>query len=175
MLDIYDNTIVINSMSKSMSLPGGRIGYMMVSPKLKDSSSAMAAFAFANRTLGFVNAPSLYQKAIADVIDIPANVEYYNEQRILLTKLMDECGFSYIEPEGAFYLFMKSPLADDVEFVNMAAKYNILLVPGSGFGAPGYVRLAFCGDINTIINSKEAFLKLAKEVKADGVIGGSEG
>lgn len=164
-MDIYHNTIIVNSMSKSMSLPGGRIGYIIVSPTFSSFDEAMAAFAFTNRTLGYVNAPSLYQKAIADVIDVPADVEYYDSHRVLLTALMDECGFEYIEPEGAFYLFLKCPIEDDVEFTNIAAKYNILVVPGRGFGAPGYVRLAFCGDINTIINAREVFLELAGEFK----------
>ena len=163
LLNIFDNVIVVNSFSKSLSLPGGRIGYLVISPNMESTDLVAAACVFATRTLGFVNAPSLYQRAIADALDLPSNKEHYRKMRDALLKIVRGAGFECIEPEGAFYLFAKCPIADDVEFASAAAKHNILLVPGSGFGCPGYFRLAYCGDIQNILNSEDAFYKLAKE------------
>lgn len=163
LLNIFDNAIVINSFSKSLSLPGGRIGYIIVSPKIADLNLVVGAIVFATRTLGFVNAPAIYQKAIADVLDLPSNKAHYKKMRDALLEIVRGAGFECIEPDGAFYLFVKSPIADDMEFSSAAAKHNILLVPGSGFGCPGYFRLTYCGEMNTILNSKEAFLKLGQE------------
>jgi len=165
LLNIFDNAIIINSFSKSLSLPGGRIGYIIVSPKIADVDLVVGAIVFATRTLGFVNAPAIYQKAIADVLGLPSNKAHYKKMRDALLDIVRGAGFECIEPDGAFYLFVKSPIADDKEFASAAAKYNILFVPGSGFGCPGYFRLTYCGDIDTILNSKQAFQKLGKEFK----------
>ena len=164
LLNIFDNAIIVNSFSKSLSLPGARIGYIIVSPKLKDCDLAVSAMLFATRTLGFINAPALYQKAIADAMDEPSNVEHYRKMRDALLKVVGDAGFKYIKPDGAFYLFVKSPIEDDMEFSEIAKKHRILTVPGVGFGCPGYFRLSYCGDIETILNSKDAFMELGREL-----------
>jgi len=162
-LNIFDNAVVVNSFSKSLSLAGGRIGYIIVSPNIDNCNLVVGAIVFATRTLGFVNAPALYQKAIADVLDLPSNKDHYKKMRNELLEIVRGAGFECVEPDGAFYLFVKSPIPDDKEFASAAAKYNILLVPGSGFGCPGYFRLTYCGELDTILNSKEAFKKLGEE------------
>ena len=163
LLDIFNNTVVINSFSKSLSLAGGRIGYIIISPNIADLSLVAGAMVFATRTLGFVNAPAIYQKAVADVLDLPSNKEHYKKMRDALLDVVRGSGFDCIEPDGAFYLFVKSPIPDDKEFARIATEFNILVVPGSGFGCPGYFRLTYCGELKTILNSREAFEKLAKE------------
>ena len=162
-LNIFDNAVVVNSFSKSLSLAGGRIGYIIVNPNIDNCNLVVGAIVFATRTLGFVNAPALYQKAIADVLDLPSNKDHYKKMRNELLEIVRGAGFECVEPDGAFYLFVKSPIPDDKEFASAAAKYNILLVPGSGFGCPGYFRLTYCGELDTILNSKEAFNKLGEE------------
>lgn len=157
----YDNTIVGYSFSKSLSLPGERIGYLVMPDELDGADEIIAAAGTANRILGFVNAPSLMQKVAARCVDEPCNVEFYDRNRKALMALFDDCGFSYVKPEGAFYLFLKSPVPDEKEFVNEGKKYHILMVPGSSFACPGYVRLAYCVAPETIGRSAEAFHKLA--------------
>lgn len=165
LINIFNNIIVVNSFSKSLSLAGGRIGYIIVSPQIADCELLLNALAFSTRTLGYVNAPALYQKAIAEVLDFPSNRSHYRKLRDALLDIVRGVGFECIEPDGAFYLFVKCPIDDDIEFAKIAAKYNILIVPGSGFGCPGYFRVCYCGEMSTIINSKLAFKKLAAEFK----------
>lgn len=159
----YANTIVGYSYSKSLSLPGERIGYLVIPDEVADSGEVLAAANVATRILGFVNAPTLQQKIVAKCLNEKTDISYYNRNREALYEGLKACGFSCIKPEGAFYLFVKSPVDDEKEFCAAAKKYNLLLVPGSSFACPGYVRLAYCVAYETIINSLPKFRELAKE------------
>lgn len=159
----YKNTVVGYSYSKSLSLPGERIGYLVIPDDLEDSETVIAAAGIANRILGSVNAPSLMQKVIARCVDAEVDVAAYDKNRLALYNGLTACGFQCIKPQGAFYLFVKSPVADEKEFCEAGKKYNILMVPGSSFACPGYVRLAYCVFYETIINSLPEFKKLAAE------------
>lgn len=159
----YKNTVVGYSYSKSLSLPGERIGYLVIPDDLEDSETVIAAAGIANRILGSVNAPSLMQKVIARCVDAEVDVATYDKNRRALYNGLTACGFQCIKPQGAFYLFVKSPVADEKEFCEAGKKYNILMVPGSSFACPGYVRLAYCVSYETIINSLPEFKKLAAE------------
>lgn len=161
----YNNTVVGYSFSKSLSLPGERIGYLVIPNELDDYENVFAAASIANRILGFVNAPSLMQRAVAKVLDSRTDVEYYNRNRELLYNSLVSYGFECIKPQGAFYLFVKSPSADEKEFIEKAKQFNILMVPGSSFACPGYVRLAYCVAYETIERALPAFEKLAKEME----------
>lgn len=163
MMKIFKNAIVVNSFSKSLALPGERIGYIAVNSVIEDVDLLLEALIFCNRTLGFVNAPALIQKVIAESMEATVGAEYYKEKRDLLYNHLIQCGFSCLKPQGAFYLFPKALIEDDVEFVKRAMKYNLLLVPGSGFGCPGHIRLAYSVNIKTIENSLPAFTALAGE------------
>jgi len=157
----YANTIVGYSYSKSLSLPGERIGYLVIPDEADGSEELIAAAAIANRTIGCVNAPSLIQKVIAKCVD--AEVAAYDKNRLALYNGLKELGFECIKPQGAFYLFVKSPVTDEKAFCEAGKKYNILMVPGSSFACPGYVRLAYCVSYDTIMNSLPQFGKLAEE------------
>lgn len=159
----YKNTVVGYSYSKSLSLPGERIGYLVIPDDLEDSETVIAAAGIANRILGSVNAPSLMQKVIARCVDAEVDVAAYDKNRLALYNGLTACGFQCIKPQGAFYLFVKSPVADEKEFCEAGKKYNILMVPGSSFACLGYVRLAYCVSYETIINSLPEFKKLAAE------------
>lgn len=159
----YANTIVGYSYSKSLSLPGERIGYLVIPDGAADSEDIISAATVANRILGFVNAPTLQQKVIAKCINEKTDISYYDRNRETLYNGLKELGFSCIKPQGAFYLFVKSPVENEKEFVAAAKKYNILIVPGSSFGCPGYVRLAYCVAYETIVNSLPKFKELAGE------------
>lgn len=162
----YENTIVGYSYSKSLSLPGERIGYLVMPDELDDFEDIVAAANVANRILGFVNAPSLLQRAIAKCVDATVDVEIYNRNRELLYRELTRMGYEMVKPEGAFYLFIKALEEDDKAFSQRAKKYNLLLVPGSSFACPGYVRLAYCVDYDMIERSLPAFEKLAAEYKS---------
>ena len=153
----YDNTVVGYSYSKSLSLPGERIGYLVIPDEADGSEELISAATIANRTLGCVNAPSLIQKVVAKCVDAKTDLAAYDKNRL------KECGFECIKPQGAFYLFVKSPVADEKAFCEAGKKYNILMVPGSSFACPGYVRLAYCVSYDTIVNSLPEFKKLAAE------------
>ena len=159
----YDNTVVGYSYSKSLSLPGERIGYLVIPDEMKDSEEVLAAANVATRILGFVNAPTLQQKVVEKCLNEKTDLSFYDRNREDLYNGLKECGFECIKPQGAFYLFVKSPIADEKEFCSIAKKYNLLLVPGSSFACPGYVRLAYCVSHETIINSLPKFKELAKE------------
>ena len=163
MLTIFKNCIIINSFSKSHALPGERIGYVAASSRIDDVKTLMAAMVTLNRTLGFVNAPSLFQKVVADNLDVAVDASFYQEKRDVLYNHITSVGFECVKPQGAFYLFMKTPIEDDVAFCESAQKYNLLIVPGTGFGCPGYTRIAYCCDMAMIKRSLPAFTKLAKE------------
>ncbi len=159
----YKNTVVGYSYSKSLSLPGERIGYLVIPDELEDSDTVFQAASIANRVLGSVNAPSLIQKVIGRCVDAQVDLEYYDRNRKTLYEGLIKFGFTCVKPQGAFYLFVKSPVADEKEFCAAGKKYNILMVPGSSFACPGYVRLAYCVSYENILNSLPAFEKLAKE------------
>ena len=159
----YHNTVVGYSYSKSLSLPGERIGYLVLPDELDDAEEIIPGAAAANRVLGFVNAPSLIQKVVGRCQDAKVDVEIYNRNRELLYGKLREYGFSCIKPQGAFYLFVKAPDGDDKAFVAAAKKHRILMVAGTGFGGPGYVRLAYCVSYDMIERSLPGFAALAAE------------
>lgn len=159
----YRNTIVGYSYSKSLSLPGERIGYLVIPSEIDDYEDVFAAASVATRVLGYVNAPSLMQRVVAACINEKTDISYYDRNRNTLYEGLKKLGFTCLKPEGAFYLFMKTPVPDDKEFVAAAKKYNILVVPGSSFGCAGYVRIAYCVAYETIVNSLPKFAELAKE------------
>lgn len=157
----YKNTFIVYSYSKSLSLPGERIGYVVVPNEMVDSNNVIEAVTIANRVLGSVNAPSLMQKVIGECVDLTVDISQYKKNRDLLYNYLIECNFECIKPQGAFYLFLKSPIKNDKEFCNIAKEYNILMVPGSSFAYPGYVRISYCVDYEMIKRSLPAFRKLA--------------
>ncbi len=159
----YKNTLVGYSFSKSLSLPGERIGYVVVPDEADDADLLIEGITVSNRTLGFVNAPSLMQKAVARCLDEKTNLAFYDENRKMLYEGLKTLGFSCIKPEGAFYMWVKSPDKDEAKFVAAGKKYNIIMVKGSAFGCAGYVRLAYCVSHETVKNSLKAFEKLAAE------------
>ena len=159
----YANTIVGYSYSKSLSLPGERIGYLVIPDEASDSEKLIGAVNVATRILGFVNAPTLQQKVVKACLNEKTDISYYDRNRETLYNGLKNLGFDCIKPEGAFYLFVKSPIADEKEFCNEAKKYNILIVPGSSFACPGYVRMAYCVSYETIVNSLPKFVELAKQ------------
>jgi len=165
MSDYFKNVVIISSFSKSLSLPGERIGYAAVSPYCEDGERLIAAMTVTNRTMGFVNAPSLMQLVVGDSLDIAVNVEEYRARRDLFYDMLTSLGFECLKPQGAFYLFPKCPIADDKAFAEQAAKHNILVVPGSGFAGPGYFRVAYCVDRKVIERSYNAFKALAEDYK----------
>lgn len=158
----YANTIVCYSYSKSLSLPGERIGYLVIPDEAADSETVILAANVANRILGFVNAPTLQQKVVERCLEEETDISYYDRNRETLYKGLTGCGFECIKPEGAFYLFMKSPVANEKEFCSAAKELNILIVPGSSFGCPGYVRIAYCVAYETIVNALPKFKELAE-------------
>lgn len=158
----YRNTIVCYSWSKSLSLPGERIGYVAIPSECDDFQLIYDAAGIATRICGFINAPSLMQLAVARCLDEKTDITPYDENRKLLYKGLTDCGFECVFPQGAFYMWMKTPV-DDKEFSNTAKKYNLLLVPGAAFGCSGYIRIAYCVAKSTIERSLPSFRKLAAE------------
>ena len=161
-LKYYHNSLIVYSYSKSLSLPGERIGYIVVNPKMNNISKILAALNIANRVLGFVNAPSLFQKVVGRSLDLEVDVNVYKKNRDLLYNHLVSLGFKCLKPNGAFYLFPKSPIEDDNKFCNELKKFNILAVPGSVFGCNGHFRLSYCIKYEKIENSLKAFDKVAK-------------
>ena len=157
----YRNTLVGYSYSKSLSIPGERLGYVAVPSEIDDYEQVWSALAVANRILGFVNAPSLVQLAVAECLDAKTDIAYYGRNRDTLYEGLTKLKFQCVKPEGAFYLFMKTPMEDDNAFAQAAKKFNILVVPGSAFGCPGYVRIAYCVSYETVVNSLPKFAELA--------------
>ncbi|MCR4907696.1 MAG: pyridoxal phosphate-dependent aminotransferase [Lachnospiraceae bacterium] len=167
----YPNTMVCYSFSKSMSLPGERIGYLIVPDEAADAEELFAAATIANRVLGSVNAPSLFQKVVAECLEEKADISFYGKNRDTVYEALKNYGFDCVLPEGAFYLFVKSPVPDEKEFVSECKKERILLVPGSSFDCPGYVRLAYCVSHETILRSLPGFKRVAEHygLKGSGV------
>lgn len=160
---IYNNTLVCYSYSKSLSLPGERIGYLYVSEKMQDAEEVYTAVCGAGRSLGYVCAPALFQYVIEKCVDEPTNVEAYAENRRVFTEGLSKLGYEYIEPQGAFYLWVKSLEPDAAAFSEKAKKHELLLVASDSFGCSGWVRIGYCVDKETIINSMPAFEALKKE------------
>ena len=162
----YSHTVVITSHSKDLGLAGDRIGYMAVSPQIPQRQELVAGATFANRTLGFVNAPSLLQLAVADCQDQAVDTTEYEENRRLLMDHFDAIGLEYVRPDGAFFLFPKSLGLDDVAFVREALKEKILVVPGSGFGRSGHFRLSYAVPKKQVENSLPAWERLVQRLRA---------
>lgn len=160
----YDDTIVVYCYSKSLSIPGERIGYIAISSSANDFENLVQACTISTRILGFVNAPSLIQKTVSDCLELTSDMYEYKKNRDILYDGLIKCGYDCIKPQGTFYLFLKSPIDDEKEFCKIAKKYNILMVPGSSFKCPGYVRLAFCVKTSTVENSIEKFKALFDEI-----------
>lgn len=165
---LVESSIIVTSHSKDLALPGERIGYLAANPRMATAAQFLEGAVFSNRVLGFVNAPALMQRLVAKLQDESVNIAEYQAKRDLLVRELTGMGFEMVRPDGAFYLFPKSPLADDVEFVKLAQKYHILLVPGAGFGAPGFFRIAYCFDIGMIERSLPSWRALAQEVGLRG-------
>jgi Aspartate/tyrosine/aromatic aminotransferase len=161
----YKNTVVGYSYSKSLSLPGERIGYLVIPEAMQGSEQVIAGANVANRVLGFVNAPTLQQKVVAQCIEESTDISYYNRNREALYTGLTKLGFACVKPEGAFYLFVKSPTQDEKVFCAKAKAHHILLVPGSAFGCPGYVRIAYCVAYETIVRALPHFEALARELQ----------
>ncbi len=157
----YDNTMVCYSFSKTLSLPGERIGYLVIPDEAADHEDLFAAVTIANRVMGCVNAPSLFQKVVAECLDAKADTDFYKKNRDTIYEALISYGFKCVKPEGAFYLFIETPV-DDREFVNEAKKEHILVVPGTSFALGGFVRLSYCVSYDTIVNSLPGFKRLAE-------------
>lgn len=160
----YADSIMATSYSKDLSLPGERIGYLAVNPRMEDWKQAIDGLTFCNRILGFVNAPALMQRILIKLQGVSVNVLEYKWKRDHLCRGLAEAGYSFVKPEGAFYLFPKSPIADDVKFVNILLQENILGVPGTGFGTPGHFRLAYCVEDRVIEGSLGGFRRAIQKV-----------
>jgi aspartate aminotransferase len=158
--DCYEQSIIASSYSKDISIPGERIGFIAVSPKATHKDTLLDGMALSNRILGFVNAPALMQKVVGAVQGALADVSAYARKRKLLCDGLAACGYEFVEPPGGFYLFPRTPIADDVEFVRALQEELILVVPGSGFGGPGHFRIAFCVADETIVQAMPGFEKV---------------
>ena len=165
MMDLYDNTIVSYSYSKSLSIAGDRIGYLAFCSRLINKAEIFRAVSGAGRIFGHCCAPTLFQLVIMDCIDDLSDIEQYKKNRDVLTEHLSKCGFAFLKPEGAFYIMMRSPMPDSIEFSTYAAeKYHLIMVPTDDFGCPGYVRISYCVDPNMIDRSLPAFSKLAEDL-----------
>lgn len=160
----YKNTIIVYSWSKSLSLPGERIGYIAINPNAQDSELISRAAIISNRIIGFVNAPSLFQHVINHTLSVIPKIDLYDYNRKILYENLKRIGYECVYPQGAFYLWMKTP-CDENRFIEEAKKFRLLLVPGSSFNYPGYVRIAYCVSKNSVINSIPAFMQLWNDIK----------
>ena len=158
----YPESMIVTSYSKDLSIPGERIGFLAVNPQASFKEDLLAGMALANRILGYVNAPALMQRTIQCLQGISVDPALYEQKRNLLCDGLSECGYEFVKPKGAFYLFPKSPVPDDVAFVKALQEELILTVPGSGFGAPGHFRIAFCVDDDTIRRALPGFKRVLK-------------
>ena len=165
LMNYYDDTLVCYSYSKSLSLPGERIGYIAVSPKMEDAENIYLAVCGAGRSLGYVCAPSMFQHVIAKCIDAKVNVEAYRENRDILYKNLTDYGYECVKPDGAFYLFVKALEDDAYKFFERAKAHEILVVPCDDFGVNGYVRIAYCTDKSKVEGALPAFKALVEEYK----------
>ena len=162
----HPRTIVATSHSKDLGLAGERIGYIAINPAYPDKAEMLDAMVFSLRTLGFVNAPALMQRIAARLQDVTVDVSVYRKKRDFIYEAMTDIGYEVVKPGGAFYLFPKSPLEDDVAFVRMLQERMVLVVPGSGFGGPGYFRLTFCVEDRVLEGSLDGFRSALAEARA---------
>jgi len=160
--DVYRESFVVTSFSKDLSLPGERIGYVAANPDISDKEMLVSGLILSNRILGYVNAPALMQRAVSRLLDESVDVSDYQKKRDLLCKGLGSCGYDFIKPEGAFYLFPRSPITDDIAFVAALQEERILSVPGSGFGAPGHFRIAYCVSDKVIEGALPGFERIMK-------------
>ncbi|OPY83396.1 MAG: Aspartate aminotransferase [Syntrophorhabdus sp. PtaU1.Bin153] len=167
LFQIYDNTITITSHSKDLALPGERIGYIAVSPRIKNGRSLIDAAIFSNRILGFINAPAIMQRLVGGFQKNSVDILDYQKKRDVMYSILVEAGFDVVKPLGAFYIFPKSPIPDDVKFVRTLQQHHILTVPGVGFGRPGYFRLAYCVELDMIERSRPYFKKVVESLKGE--------
>lgn len=161
----YNNTMVCYSWSKSLSLPGERLGYVLIPNEMEDFELVYAAIAGAGRSLGYVNAPGLFQRVCAECADITADINIYETNKNILVKGLRDLGFHVVEPEGTFYMFPRTLESDDIAFCEKAKEFNLLIVPGTGFGCPGHTRISYCVPTERAQRSLEAFAKLAAAYK----------
>ncbi len=162
----YKQSFVVNSYSKDLALPGERIGYIAVHPELEQHDEIMAGLIFCNRVLGYVNAPALMQNVIRALQGVTVSIDEYLRKRDLIYDNLTSIGYKVIKPQGAFYLFPESPLKDDVAFVKELSQHRVLVVPGSGFGYPGYFRISYCVNDSTLEGSLEGFRKIAQKYQS---------
>jgi aspartate aminotransferase len=162
----HPRTIVATSHSKDLGLAGERIGYIAINPDYPDKAEMLEAMVFSLRTLGFVNAPALMQRVVAGIQDVTVDVSVYRKKRDFIYEALTDIGYDVVKPGGAFFLFPKSPLEDDVEFVRTLQEKMVLVVPGSGFGAPGYFRLSFCVEDRVLEGSLDGFKAALAEAQA---------
>lgn len=164
-LKLYTQSIIVNSHSKDLSIPGERIGYITVSPQCQDWEQIVRGAVFCNRTLGFVNAPALMQRVIRRLKNVSVNIQDYQDKGYLFFNALSEMGYELKKPQGAFYLFPKSPVKDELKFVRILQSKNILTVPGRGFGKPGYFRISYCVPKEVVERSLAGFKEAIQEVK----------
>ena len=155
----YDNSMVVTSHAKDLALPGERIGYIAVNPNYKDRDELSSGLAFCNRTLGFVNAPALMQHIVRNLQDVSVDAGYYEKKRDYLCKNLWDLGYDVVQPQGAFYLYPKAPIEDDVVFCRTLLNSNVLVVPGRGFGTPGYFRISYCVEDWVLEGAVKGFAK----------------
>ncbi|MBN2317750.1 MAG: pyridoxal phosphate-dependent aminotransferase [Acidobacteria bacterium] len=165
---IISNCIIATSWSKTWSIPGERIGYLAISPRLPEANALCQACTFTNRILGFINAPAIWQLAAAEATDALPDLKIYSEKRGLLCKGLAESGYEVRKPQGAFYLFLKTPIPDDMEFTRILQKEGVLAVPGKGFGRSGYIRLSLTVSLDTIVRSLPFFANAIKKIGSSG-------
>lgn len=165
-LKLVPNSLVVTSASKDLSLAGERIGYILLGPGIAERDDLRNALIMANRILGFVNAPAIMQRVLAECIHCSVDMKIYRKRRDLLRGILDEAGLTYAPPEGTFYLFVKTPIADDIAFCNALVQERILTVPGTGFGWPGYVRFAYCTPEATIVAAAPGIRRAVEKVRA---------
>jgi len=166
--DIYSESIMATSFSKDLSLPGERIGYAAVNPDISEKDIVTAGMILSNRILGFVNAPALMQRAIPFLLDANVDISLYQKNRDMLCEALASFGYKFVKPQGAFYLFPETPIKDDVEFVSALKEENILTVPGSSFGCPGHIRIAYCTTESVIEGSLPGFERAMKKAQGTG-------
>jgi len=161
--NFHEASIVATSFSKDLSLAGERIGYIAVNPELSTKNELLDAFVFCNRVLGFVNAPALMQRAIGGILGASVDLNWYKNQRDYLFDNLTQMGYEIVKPQGAFFAFPKSPIANDVEFVQELLGENILVTPGTGFGTPGYFRVSYSVNAEVLEGAMEGFFRIAKK------------
>jgi aspartate aminotransferase len=161
--DVYNESFVVTSFSKDLSLPGERIGYAAAHPDISDKGMILAGMVLCNRVLGYVNAPALMQRAVSHLLEESVDISVYQKRRDMLCDGLASFGFDFVKPQGAFYLFPRTPIEDDVAFVGSLQEENILTVPGTGFGGPGHFRIAYCVSDETIEKALPGFERVIKK------------